>query len=89
MVLALSCRADFLFLDETFDGLDPILRNLVKKLLYADVAERGCTAVLTSHSLRELEDTCDPARAAAQGRPRAGERRAEAQDHALQGADRL
>lgn len=39
--------------------LDPILRNLVKKLLYADVAERGCTAVLTSHSLRELEDTCD------------------------------
>lgn len=59
MVLALSCRADFLFLDETFDGLDPILRNLVKKLLYADVAERGCTAVLTSHSLRELEDTCD------------------------------
>lgn len=41
------------------DGLDPILRNLVKKLLYADVAERGCTAVLTSHSLRELEDTCD------------------------------
>ena len=63
MVLALSCRAacmpDYLFFDETFDGLDPILRNLVKKLLYADVAERGCTAVLTSHSLRELEDTCD------------------------------
>lgn len=58
-ILALSCRADYLFLDETFDGLDPILRNLVKKLIYADVAEQGCTAVLTSHSLRELEDTCD------------------------------
>lgn len=58
-ILALSCRTDFLFLDETFDGLDPIMRNLVKKTLYADVAERGATAVLTSHSLRELEDTCD------------------------------
>ena len=58
-VLALACKADFLFLDETFDGLDPIMRNLVKKVLYADVAERGVTAVITSHSLRELEDTCD------------------------------
>ena len=53
-VLALACKTDFLFLDETFDGLDPIMRNL-----YADVAERGATAVITSHSLRELEDTCD------------------------------
>lgn len=58
-ILALSCRTDYLFLDETFDGLDPIMRNLVKKILYADVAERGATAVITSHSLRELEDTCD------------------------------
>ena len=58
-VLALACNTDFLFLDETFDGLDPIMRNLVKKVLYADVAERGATAVITSHSLRELEDTCD------------------------------
>ena len=58
-VLALACKTDFLFLDETFDGLDPIMRNLVKKVLYADVAERGATAVITSHSLRELEDTCD------------------------------
>ncbi len=58
-ILALSCRTNYLFLDETFDGLDPIMRNLVKKVIYADVAERGATAVITSHSLRELEDTCD------------------------------
>ena len=58
-ILALSCRTEYLFLDETFDGLDPIMRNLVKKILYADVAERNATAVITSHSLRELEDTCD------------------------------
>jgi ABC-2 type transport system ATP-binding protein len=35
------------------------MRNLVKSTLYDDVLERGCTAVITSHSLRELEDTCD------------------------------
>ena len=42
-----------------FDGLDPVVRNLVKTVIYNDVAERNTTVILTSHSLRELEDTCD------------------------------
>ncbi|MEN6338897.1 MAG: ABC transporter ATP-binding protein [Clostridiaceae bacterium] len=58
-VLALSAMTDYIFFDETFDGLDPVMRNLVKHTLYSDVMDRGCTAVITSHSLRELEDTCD------------------------------
>lgn len=58
-ILALSCNADYILFDETFDGLDPVMRNLVKNLLYDDVMERNATAVITSHSLRELEDTCD------------------------------
>jgi len=58
-ILAMSAMTEYVFFDETFDGLDPIVRNLVKNLLYGDVIERGCTAVITSHSLRELEDTCD------------------------------
>ncbi len=58
-ILALSCNADYILFDETFDGLDPVMRNLVKNLLYNDVMERNATAVITSHSLRELEDTCD------------------------------
>lgn len=58
-ILALSCNADYILFDETFDGLDPVMRNLVKNLLYNDVMERNVTAVITSHSLRELEDTCD------------------------------
>jgi ABC-2 type transport system ATP-binding protein len=58
-ILALSAMTEYVFFDETFDGLDPVMRNLVKGMLYDDVLERGCTAVITSHSLRELEDTCD------------------------------
>ena len=59
IILAISCRPKYLFLDETFDGLDPVMRSLVKSLIMKDVAERNATAILTSHSLRELEDTCD------------------------------
>jgi len=59
IILALATMPDFIFFDESFDGLDPVMRNLVKKAIYADVAERGTTAVIASHSLRELEDTCD------------------------------
>ena len=58
-ILALSAMTDYIFFDETFDGLDPVMRNLVKNTLYQDVMDRGCTAVISSHSLRELEDTCD------------------------------
>jgi len=58
-ILALSSGADHYFFDETFDGLDPVMRNLVKQKLYAEVFDRGATVIITSHSLRELEDTCD------------------------------
>lgn len=59
IILALSCMPQYIFFDETFDGLDPIMRGLVKNLITNDVLERGATAIITSHSLRELEDTCD------------------------------
>ena len=58
-ILALSCKPEYLFFDETFDGLDPVMRNLVKNILVTDVLERKSTVIITSHSLRELEDTCD------------------------------
>ena len=58
-ILAISSKPDYLLMDETFDGLDPVMRNLVKGLICSDVVERKATAILSSHSLRELEDTCD------------------------------
>lgn len=59
VILALSCHAQYMFFDETFDGFDPVMRALVKKLICDDVIENNVTAIMTSHSLRELEDTCD------------------------------
>lgn len=59
IILALSTRAKYMFFDETFDGLDPVMRNLVKKLICNDVAEYNATVIVTSHSLHELEDICD------------------------------
>lgn len=58
-ILSLACNTDIILFDETFDGLDPIARNVAKKLLYREVCDNGTTIIVTSHSLRELEDTCD------------------------------
>lgn len=57
--LAIALEPKYIFFDETFDGLDPFKRNYVKQIIAEDVRKRGATAVITSHSLRELEDTCD------------------------------
>ena len=59
VLLGLAVRPKYLFCDETFDGLDPVMRQLVKRLFAEEVAERQMTVILASHNLRELEDICD------------------------------
>lgn len=59
LMLALSTCPKYIMLDEIFDGLDPVVRQLIKKLLMDMVAESGTTVVIASHNLRELEDVCD------------------------------
>ncbi len=59
VISGLSARTKYLFCDETFDGLDPVMRQTVKSLFANDIAERGLTPVIASHNLRELEDICD------------------------------
>lgn len=68
LLLGLSCRPDLLLLDEAFDGLDPVIRSAVRKLLSDEIAERDMTVIITSHNLRELEDLCDQVGLLHQGR---------------------
>ncbi len=59
VICAAASGADYLFCDETFDGLDPVARQAVKAIFAGDVAEFSATPVIASHNLRELEDFCD------------------------------
>ncbi len=59
MIFAFASKARYLLLDETFDGLDPVMRLAIKRLLAAGVSDYNATPVIASHSLRELEDICD------------------------------
>lgn len=59
LILALSTCPKYLFLDEIFDGLDPVVRHMLKGILIKKVADNSTTVVIASHNLRELEDLCD------------------------------
>ncbi len=57
--LSVSACPDVMLLDEPVDGLDPVMRRNVWKIILQDVAEKGTTVIVSSHNLRELEDVCD------------------------------
>ena len=59
LICALSTNAEYMFFDETFDGLDPVVRNLMKKIIAKQMEKNNTTIIMTSHNLRELEDICD------------------------------
>ena len=59
VLCGLCSNAAYRLCDETFDGLDPVMRQAVKSIFANDMDERGLTPVITSHNLRELEDICD------------------------------
>ncbi|MDP4110125.1 MAG: ABC transporter ATP-binding protein [Bacillota bacterium] len=59
IICGISANTDYILCDETFDGLDPVMRQAVKSLFAAEMQDRGLTPVIASHSLRELEDICD------------------------------
>lgn len=59
LICAIATNADYMFFDETFDGLDPVIRNVMKKIIVKQMNKKKTTIVMTSHNLRELEDVCD------------------------------
>ncbi len=59
LILGICAGTKYLFCDETFDGLDPVMRQAAKSILAYEVSDREFTPVIASHNLRELEDICD------------------------------
>ena len=59
VLLGISAGTKYLLCDETFDGLDPVMRQAVKSLFVSEIMNRDFTSVIASHNMRELEDVCD------------------------------
>lgn len=59
VICGVSANTKYLLCDETFDGLDPVMRQAVKAVFIREMGERGLTPVIASHNLRELEDICE------------------------------
>lgn len=57
--LAISCKPEYMLLDEAFDGLDPLARLHFKRALIELSTTNNTTVIISSHALRELEDICD------------------------------
>lgn len=59
IILALASNTSILLLDESFDGLDPMFRKQVKKLIMNELKSRDLTLIVTSQNLHDLEGLCD------------------------------
>lgn len=59
LAIALAIAPKYLFLDEAFDGLDPIMRLTFKRAITSFIEEKQMTVIISSHNLREMEDICD------------------------------
>ncbi|MCM1529960.1 MAG: ABC transporter ATP-binding protein [Alistipes sp.] len=61
VIVGLACKTDYLLLDEAFDGLDPTMRIIVKKMLVDAMVDRELTTIISSHNLKEINEVCDTA----------------------------
>lgn len=59
IIYGICAGTKYLFCDETFDGLDPVMRQAVKSIFASEMEERDFTPIIASHNLRELEDICE------------------------------
>lgn len=61
VIIGIACCTPYLLLDEAFDGLDPTMRIIVKRMLVNAMCERELTVVISSHNLKEINEMCDSA----------------------------
>ena len=57
LCVALSMRANYILLDEAFDGLDPIVLDVVKEEIVNNAKDK--VFLISSHNLLSLERLCD------------------------------
>ncbi len=58
LILALSSKCPIILIDEGFDGLDPLILNVIKEELI-ELGEEGKIVLLSSHNLSSLERMAD------------------------------
>lgn len=59
LVLGMATNPGYLLLDESFDGLDPQKRVMIKNLVVEYTKERNAHVIISSHNLHDLGDMCD------------------------------
>ncbi|MDE6408267.1 MAG: ABC transporter ATP-binding protein [Anaeroplasmataceae bacterium] len=59
LTLAIACQVKYLFLDEAFDGLDPLARIEFNHFLLDAFESHTMTVIISSHSLKDLEEIID------------------------------
>ena len=57
--VCIAAEPEIIIMDEPVDGLDPVMRRMVWRIILKEVSERNVTVLISSHNLRELEDVCD------------------------------
>lgn len=58
LIAALASDNEVLLLDEPTSGLDPLMERVFTEVIHEEVA-RGCTILLSSHILSEVEALCE------------------------------
>lgn len=59
LIIALAIAPRYLLLDESFDGLDPLMRRTFKTAITERIVQKQMTVILASHDIKEMQDICD------------------------------
>lgn len=59
LLMVLSFTPKYIILDETFDGLDPIVRLKVKKYLISLAFDENICLIVSTHSITDIENLAD------------------------------